>query len=324
MRLIALSNYNNDTDIRFGDCILLVDTQALVVYDCGHEDHADYVGSFLEDNSDITDVHIVVSHNDSDHTDGVCTLLNWLSYKGRYTVTVYTHQYLKHLDEILDKIDDGRRSREKLKEALLDEFDNIKKIIEKANDLDFTAKEALSDTDVGDCQIVGPTVEEFTDVAAKAVDNREGDDIGEGNSKETVMNAASVQLKCELDDGETVLLCGDASPDYLKNIKDYSIIQLPHHGQLDDAKAIFEKLKGDAYCKEYLISDNTGSAENSGGSDDLVKYMKEEKYAQAYNTKNGVVNLPKKMSTDQSKSQRRKCLGDMDSVKRVARRWIRA
>ena len=320
MILNALSNYNNDTDTRFGDCIMLVDTHDLVVYDCGHEDHADYVESFLENNSDIIKIHIVVSHNDADHTEGVCPLLNWLSDKGKYAVKVYTHQYLKHLDEILDKIDDGRRSREKLKEALLKEFDNIKKIIEKAQDLKFACIEALRDTYVGNCQIVGPTVEEFTEVAAKAVDSRESNDIGEGNSKETVMNAASVQIKCTLDDEETVLLCGDASPDYLKNLNNYDVIQLPHHGQLDDAKAIFEKLKGDAYCKGYLISDNTGSAENSGGSNDLVEYMKKEKYSPAFNTKDGVVNLPKESSSNQSKSQRRKCLGDMDSIRRIGRR----
>lgn len=322
MRVLALSNYNNDTDTRFGDCIMLVDTQVLVVYDCGHEAHADYVESFLENNSGITDIHIVISHNDSDHTDGVCTLLNWLSDKGKYTVTVYTHQYLKHLDDILDKIDDGRRNREKLKEALLDEFDNIKSIIEKARDLNFNLIEALSDTDVGNCQIVGPTEEEFIEVAAKAIDNRESNTIGEGNAKETVMNAASVQIKCNLDD-KTVLLCGDASPDYLKNLEEYSVIQLPHHGQLDDAKAIFEELGGEAYRKEFLISDNTGSAENSGGSEDLVEYMKEEKYSPAYNTKNGVVELPKESLSDQSKSQRRKYLGDMDSIKRIGRRGIR-
>lgn len=105
------------------------------------------------------------------------------------------------------------------------------------------------------------------------------------------MNAASVQLMCKLDNAQTILLCGDASPSYLHNLDSYSIIQLPHHGQLDNAQKIFEKLK-DPYNKTYLISDNTGSGATSGGSDKLVQYMKDERYSPAQNTKVGVVIIP--------------------------------
>lgn len=70
----------------------------------------------------------------------------------------------------------------------------------------------VPDTAVGTCTIVGPTEDEFIEVAAKAIDSRESDNIGEGDAQETVMNAASVQLKCTLSDKNTILLCGDASP----------------------------------------------------------------------------------------------------------------
>ena len=128
------------------------------------------------------------------------------------------------------------------------------------------------------------------------------------------MNAASVQLKCTLDDGKTLLLCGDASPDYLKNLMTYDIIQLPHHGQEDDAKAIFGVLGGHAYSKDYLISDNTGSSPNSGVSEDIVKYMKDERYRQAYNTKDKIIDLPTDCSSAHSISKRRTSLGDLDSI----------
>jgi hypothetical protein len=199
---------------------------------------------------------------------------------------------LKHVDTILDKIDDGRRNRESLKEALLAEFDHIKEIIETAQKYGFSTIEALKNTSVGYCTIVGPTIGEFTDVAAKAIDSRENNKIGNGHAEETVMNAASVQLSCKLDNAQTILLCGDASPDYLHNLDSYSIIQLPHHGQLDDAKAIFQKLGGNSYFKEYFISDNTGSGKTSGGSDDLVQYMKDENYNPPMNTKNAPVLIP--------------------------------
>ncbi|MDR0696330.1 MAG: hypothetical protein LBF68_02125 [Christensenellaceae bacterium] len=241
-------------------------------------------------NNSITSVNIVVSHNDSDHTDGVNELLIWLYYSEKYTVSVYTHQYLKHVDTILDKIDDGRRTRESLKKALLAEFDNIKTIIETAEALGFSAIEALRGITVGTCTIVGPTIDEFTDVAATAVDSRVGNSIGEGHAEETVMNAASVQLKCELDGNETALLCGDASPTYLKDLDKYDVIQLPHHGQLADAEAAFDAL-GNAGSKTFLISDNTGSGATSGGSDDLMQ-SDASKGKRIKNTNKEIVELP--------------------------------
>lgn len=292
LKLVALSHYDGDTDTRFGDCILLHDVRSLVVYDCGHERHTEEVKRFLLAHPAISQVHIVISHNDSDHTDGVCPLLEWLSSEGRYTVRVYTHQYLRHVDTILDKVADGRRSRERMKEALLKEFDNIRAIIETTKDFGFEAIEALPETSVGSCEIVGPTIDQFTDVAAQAVDNRIDNHIGGSKEGETVMNAASVQLKCTLENGEHVLLCGDAAPIYLNDLDSYDIIQLPHHGQLDDAQAIFDDLQ-DPYTKTFFISDNTGSGKTSGGSDKLKGFMKEENYTEALNTQNGVVTLPK-------------------------------
>lgn len=78
MKLKALSNYDGDKSTRFGDCILIYDLTSMIVYDCGHGKHAEYVESFLQKNATITSVSIVVSHNDSDHTNGVCSLLEWL------------------------------------------------------------------------------------------------------------------------------------------------------------------------------------------------------------------------------------------------------
>ena len=312
MKLKALSHYDNDFDTRFGDCVLLYDYKSLVVYDCGHAKHAETVERFLQSNTLITQIHIIVSHNDSDHTNGVCGLLEWLNNK-KYSVYVYSHQYLKHVDTILDKIDDGRRNRESLKEALLAEFDNIKTIIETAQAYGFIANEALKGTIIGDCVIVGPTEDEFTGVAAKAVDNRVNNKIGEGNAEETVMNAASVQLKCKLENAANILLCGDASPNYLHNLNSYDIIQLPHHGQLANAQAVFEKLGGNSYNKDYLISDNTGSGATSGGSDDLVQYMRDENYSSAMNTKNGIICIPSgSIGIISIKKQQGVKLGEMD------------
>lgn len=290
MKLRALSHHDNDLDTRFGDCILFYGNGNLIVYDCGHSRHKDAVIDFLEKNSALTFVSIVISHNDSDHTNGVVDLLDWLAVHVKYTVRVYTHQYLKHVDTILDKIDDGRRNRESLKQSLLAEFDNIKTIIETAQKYGFTAIEALNGTSVSDAVIVGPTIDEFTDVAAKAVDSRVNNNIGVGHAEETVMNAASVQLSCKLDSDTVSLLCGDASPDYLHGLDKYDIIQLPHHGQLANAEVVFDKLSN-AGSKVFLISDNTGSSVTSGGSDDLMK-SDVKRGKRIKNTKSGIIELP--------------------------------
>ena len=53
MRVKALSHYDGDKDTRFGDCILGFSGSKLMIYDCGHERHADEVKEFLEKNTGI-------------------------------------------------------------------------------------------------------------------------------------------------------------------------------------------------------------------------------------------------------------------------------
>ena len=287
MKLRALSHYGTDTDTRFGDCILLYNSTTLIVYDCGHDDHAKTVEAFLKANTLISTVYIVVSHNDSDHTSGIIGLLEYL-YENEYDVTVYSSLYLKSARTVLKQFNDGRRKLDATKEHILSTFDKIREIVEKAEELGFAVENAIANTAFAGCRIVGPTEEEFSEVVAKAIKDGEVSHI----ESETVMNAASVQLKCTLDGQQTVLLCGDASPSYLHDLDSYQLIQLPHHGKLDSATEIFEKLR-DPYTIQFLISDNTGSGATSGGSDALVDYMRDEHMTPAHNTRNGVVNLPK-------------------------------
>ena len=286
MKLRALSHYDGDTNTRFEDCVLLYDSTSLVVYDCGHTKHSEAVKEFVKSNQSISQIHIVVSHNDGDHTNGVIDLMTYL-HDVKRTATIYSSLYLKSAKKVLELLDDERRTLAATKQRILETFDNIKAIIEKAQEYNFAVKDGTINTAVSLCTIVGPKEDEFIEVVAQAIENDTVTQI-EG---ETVMNAASVQLKCKLDDAQTILLCGDASPQYLHNIDSYDIIQLPHHGKLDNAQEIFEKLK-DSYIKTYLISDNTGSGTTSGGSDKLVQYMKDECYNPALNTKGGVVNIP--------------------------------
>lgn len=297
MKLRALSKYNNDTNTRFGDCILVYDKQNLIVYDCGCDRHSDEVVSFLGRNPSITNVSVITSHNDRDHTDGICRLLEQLY--PNYNVVLYTPLYLKSVGPVMKQLDDGRRTSAKTKEHILETFDHIKEIVEKAQELRIPVQNTTVGTTIGACAIVGPTEKEFSGVVATAIDNAVGDNI----DGETVMNAASVQLRCPIDGMGNLLLCGDATPEYLHNIWEYDIIQLPHHGKLDSAKKIFDTIKAYGYKVDdyrFLVSDNTGSAQNSGGSDELVTYMSKLKYRAAYNTKHTVITLPMVLPTSRT------------------------
>jgi len=220
---------------------------------------------FLESTPSITQVHIVVSHNDGDHTNGVIGLLECL-HNENYTVTVYSPLYLKSVQEVLDLIDDGRRTKNATKNSILDTFDIIKDIVENAQDYGFTVKNATIGTTVSLCKIVGPAKDEFVAVVAKAVEDGEVSQI----DGETVMNAASVQLKCPLDNGSNALLCGDASSEYLPDLSEYRVVQLPHHGKYESAVNVLATIDPENLGEyTFLISDNTGNT--NAGSDEFMK-----------------------------------------------------
>ena len=287
MKLKALSHYDGDTETRFGDCIMISNSTQLIVYDCGHEKHAEAVADFLRNNTLIKEIHIVVSHNDSDHIEGIIPLMEHLSSEG-YETTIYISLYLKHASKVEKLLDDGRRNKKSICDHILEIFNNIAEIVEKAQEYGFSVRDANKGVTLATAEVVGPLEDEFVEVVAKAI---EEDGTGTING-ETVMNAASVQLKFTLDNQNAVLLCGDATPQYLKNLDSYDVIQFPHHGQYDDGVEILDCLGDASYSKKYLISDNTGSGKTSGGSKKLVDFMKEENYEAAFNTLNGVVSLP--------------------------------
>jgi hypothetical protein len=214
---------------------------------------------------------------------------------------------LKSVEKVLEILDDDRRTLPATRQRILQTFDNIKDIVEKSQEYGFSVKDARINSIVSSCAIVGPTEAEFSEVVAAAVENDSS--LIEG---ETVMNAASVQVKCKLSNAQIVLLCGDASPSFMHNLDSYDVIQLPHHGKLSSAQKIFEALK-DIYSKIFLVSDNTGSSEKSGGSDKLSLYMSEEYLDPALNTKGGVVEIPQiGLGGAPSNKQHGVKLGEMD------------
>lgn len=272
MKLKVLSSKNyKDNDKNCGDCIIIDTGQKVIIYDCGCEEHAQEVVKYLKNNS-YEKVDVILSHNDADHFDGLKFLID-----NDKVSTVTTVLLLKHIDDILNEINDKRRTRESIKKQISEYFDNIYSLsgrnLNDSLDKDFSLDPCLN--------FAGPNYDYLLEAVAKALDNSETDNI----DMETIVNAISVQVEIIIDNHK-VLLTGDASYAAIEDkIREYDAIQLPHHGKYEQASKIFEKNEGREDVI-YIVSDNTGNS--NGGSDELMKYCVGKKIK---NTQNGEVNI---------------------------------
>lgn len=263
--IIALSAKNYESkDSNYGDCYLINTGTELYIYDCGSPRHAEEVIKYM-DKHNMSKAILILSHNDKDHFEGITTLLD----ADRIT-SIRTVLLLKYVDDILDKIDDGRRTRKAVKEEILDLYSNIASLsgynLEDIYECD--------DNITNEISIVGPDYEYMIDTVAKRLDGREGNTV----DGETAVNATSIQVSVKLNT-DSMLLCGDCSFAAIEDkVRDYNIVHLPHHGKEKQAEAIFDK-KWDQPETLYIVSDNTGSS--NGGSDNLNTTGK-----QVFNTKN--------------------------------------
>lgn len=249
MKITVLSG--PDRNKNYGDCFIIDDSNNLYIYDCGSQKLAEEVINYMRINNYST-AKAILSHNDADHFDG----LEYLIDNGKIE-KVYTVCLLKYVEEILDAIGDGRKSRNSLRNQILTRYDNIKKLsgyLEDIYPLDKKITPQIS--------IIGPDKDYMINAVAHELNTLEGDKI----DGETVVNATSVQVKIILDNGNTVLLCGDCSFEAIKDkVDSYDIIQLPHHGKEKQATDIFNAVKN-VEDKVFIVSDNTGNT--NGGSDE--------------------------------------------------------
>lgn len=253
MKIIVLSSQQcEEKDKNNGDCFIIDNGKELVLYDCGCEEYAQWVMDYMKDNG-YEKVKVVLSHNDDDHFKGIPILVENGKVEEITTVLL-----LKYVDDLLDIIDDGRKNRESLKKQITEKYDNIKRL--SGNNL----RDAFSHLEIAEgISISGPGKEYILNAAAKGLDTTEGDTI----DGETITNATSIHLKVEVID-KNILLTGDSTFESLKqeNLKDFNVIQLPHHGKKEIGERVFEELKS-VTDEVYIISDNTGNS--NGGSEKL-------------------------------------------------------
>ena len=245
---LSANNYSDPTQNN-GDCILVDNGKELVIFDCGCEEHAKRVERYMKNNG-YKSAKIVLSHNDSDHFNGIPYLID----RGLIT-DVYTLLLLKYKDELLDLVNDKRRTRESIGKSIEEIYNNIYSLSGKV-----VLRDIFTDTCVAaDVSIPGPDKDYALSAVAKNIDSRQSDDI----DKETIVNAVSTQLSVHVSEAKDLLLTGDSSFKAIEeNIKTHSAIQLPHHGKLVQAEEIFDAKDNNTI---YYVSDNTG--DSNGGSD---------------------------------------------------------
>ena len=242
------------TGKNYGDCFIINTGTELYLYDCGSVEHAKRVLDYMNKKG-YDKVTIILSHNDSDHFDGIPYL-----WEQGVIDRIYTVLLLKYSKEIQNLINDGRRSKDGIKEAIKNKYDNINElsgyplydIYEDGHDL------------CDEIEIVGPDKEDMLETVARDLDPRESDTtFGETN-----VNATSIHLEINMFNRK-ILLCGDAPFERIENIvSDYDAVQLPHHGKASIADEIFKKMNYNVQVR-YIVSDNTGNS--NGGSDDLKR-----------------------------------------------------
>ena len=171
---------------------------------------------------------------------------------------IRTTLLLKYKDDILERIDDKRKTRDSVAKDILKLYDNIAEL-SGAPIVDIYEKTTPLCSEVS---IIGPDKDYMLDTVAKRLDGREGDTM----DGETAVNATSIQVEVKIDNYK-LLLCGDCSYASIEDkVYHYDAVQLPHHGKQKQAEKIFEK-KADQIKTIYIVSDNTGST--NGGSDKL-------------------------------------------------------
>lgn len=99
MEITFLSSQNySDVTANNGDCILIDTGSELVIFDCGCKEHAERVIKYMKTQK-YSKAKLVLSHNDSDHFNGIPYLID----EGMIS-DIYTLLLLKYKDELLEKI----------------------------------------------------------------------------------------------------------------------------------------------------------------------------------------------------------------------------
>ena len=119
--MLSSKSYKESKEHDFGDCFISDNGNDVVVFDCGSNEHAEKVIEYLENNyGPDKKAIIVLSHNDSDHFNGIPKLIEENKVEKVYTILL-----LKFYEELLEEIDDDRKTKDSIKRQILERYSNI-------------------------------------------------------------------------------------------------------------------------------------------------------------------------------------------------------
>ena len=79
--MLSSKSYKESKEHDFGDCFISDNGNDVVVFDCGSNEHAEKVIEYLENNyGPDKKAIIVLSHNDSDHFNGIPNIRKIFKY----------------------------------------------------------------------------------------------------------------------------------------------------------------------------------------------------------------------------------------------------
>ena len=123
--MLSSKSYKESKEHDFGDCFISDNGNDVVVFDCGSNEHAEKVIEYLENNyGPDKKAIIVLSHNDSDHFNGIPKLIEENKVEKVYTILL-----LKFYEELLEEIDDDRKTKDSIKRQILERYSNIASLL---------------------------------------------------------------------------------------------------------------------------------------------------------------------------------------------------
>lgn len=204
--------------------------------------------------------YVFCSHADSDHSAGLRTILE--NHKVRHLVM---NRPWLFLEEIYEKVKDGRITKESLEKRLKEQYSFIADLEKIANERNIPILNGFQNTKLeGSLCICSPSKNSYLDrlsespktpemesstdsfssntiVASEKIQSRWGDDAIREDVRTSPENETSIVLRISPDGDKPFVLTGDAGCIALKDAMDFadannlslnrcSFVQIPHHG----------------------------------------------------------------------------------------------
>lgn len=248
-----------------------------VLYDGGVKAFGETIDKHLRDyyNTEKLD-YVIISHPDNDHTSGIIELFGKIKIE-----KIYMNCPWNYIEDLWTYVDDGRKTKESLKQELYSSYPNVKEIEDLANEYSIPVLPVFQGSYITDeIKVLSPSktfyIEQIVDSSKNSLAEKNsgikfievvnsiksfifesftGEDTLRENVSTSAENETSVILHLGLST-YNVLLTGDAGIKALdaaynhgisNNIQfeNYNLIQIPHHGSRHNiSSSILDKITG--------------------------------------------------------------------------------